>query len=331
MIGNNNYTLIEEKDMMMYKKILYTTMSALLLYAPFGGMYAHAQSDAPVIVGGSNNSVSGRDIDTSRGITLTVKKKQQNPFDENQSQAPQIKGVEFTISRVEGVNVLDDTVREKVMKEYSYDYIQENNMKISRVTSGVTDDKGIVTFEGLQPGLYILEQGNNTVPEVIMLPLVSVDGTSFEYDDIIVTKNIPRTTTPKIPPTERTTRPDSTPRTTPRVTMTPGIPPTMNQEIPDDPKDPRNDSTPQNSLGDDPVNTPNSQKGGSTPSSTPPAAPGIGGGGGTPLYPGGPIVDTGGAVAIAAGATILGTILVLLFSGSTGFAGLRLISRNAKE
>lgn len=328
MIGNNSYTLIEEKDM-MYKKILYTTMSALLLYAPFGSIYAHAQSDAPVIVGGSNNSVSGRDIDTSRGITLTVKKKQQNPFDENQSQAPQIKGVEFTISRVEGVNVLEDTVREKVMKEYSYDYIQENNMKISRVTSGVTDDKGIVTFEGLQPGLYILEQGNNTVPEVIMLPLVSVDGADFEYDDIIVTKNIPRTSTPEIPPTEKTTRPDSTPKTTSKTTITPGVPPTMNQEIPDDPQD---GSTPQVTPG----NTPVSRQGGGevpgdNPSSTPPAAPGIGGGGGTPLYPGGPIVDTGGAVAIAAGATILGTILVLLFSGSTGFAGLRLISRNAKE
>lgn len=313
----------------MYKKILYTTMSVLLISAPLGSTYAYAQSDAPVIVGGINKTVSGQDIDTTRGITLTVKKKPQNPFDENQSQAPQIQGVEFTVSRVEGVNVLDDAVREKVMKEYSYDYIKENNMKISRVASSTTNDKGIVVFEGLQPGLYILDQGNNTAPEVIMLPLVSVDGNSFEYDDIIVTKNLPRSTTPQTPPTERTTRPDSTPRTTPRVTMTPGIPPTMNQEIPDDPQD---ISTPQVTPG----NTPVSQQGGSVvpgdnPSSTPPAAPGIGGGGGTPLYPGGPIVDTGGAVAIAAGATILGTILVLLFSGSTGFAGLRLISRNAKE
>lgn len=318
---------------MMYKNIIYATMVSVLVMSPIVHGYAHAQPDAPVIVGGINNNVSGEDIDTSRDITLTVKKKSQNPFDENQSNAPQVEGVEFTLSRVEGVDVFDDEVRQKVMSEYSYTYIKEHNMDISRVTSVKTNDKGVATFAGLRPGLYVLSQGNDTVPEVIMLPLASVDGTTFEYDDVIVTKNIPKVTTSQTPPpTEETPIKDRTTRQhhTPQTIEESETPDTTNQEHPQENQGEKNTIvlTPQENTGENP-GAPNEN-----PSSTPPVALGVDNGGGSPLFPGGPIVNTGGAVAVAAGATgatILGVLLYLLFSGGTGFAGLRLISKNMRK
>lgn len=311
---------------MMYKNIIYATMISVLVMSPIGHSYAQAQSDSPVIVGGTNSNISGKDIDISRDITLTVKKKPQNPFDENQNNAPQVKGVEFTLSRVEGVDVLDDEVRQKVMSEYSYAYIQEHNMDISRVASVKTNDKGVATFAGLRPGLYVLSQGNDTVPEVIMLPLASVDGTTFEYDDIIVTKNIPKVTTDQTPPpTEKTPIKDTTTRQhhTPQTIEESETPDTTNQERPQENQGEKNTivPTPRYNTGEN-------------PSSTPPAAPGVDNDGGSPLFPGGPIVNTGGAVAVAAGATgatILGVLLYFLFSGGTGFAGLRLISKNMRK
>lgn len=301
-------------------------MISVLVMSPIGHSYAQAQSDSPVIVGGTNSNISGKDIDISRDITLTVKKKPQNPFDENQNNAPQVKGVEFTLSRVEGVDVLDDEVRQKVMSEYSYAYIQEHNMDMSRVAFVKTNDKGVATFTGLHPGLYVLSQGNDTVPEVIMLPLASVDGTTFEYDDIIVTKNIPKVTTSQTPPpTEETPIKDTTTRHTPHTIVESETPDTTQEH-------------PQGNQGEKDTIVPTSQDNpgapNENPSSTPPVVPGVDNGGGSPLFPGGPIVNTGGAVAVAAGATgatLLGVLLYFLFSGGTGFAGLRLISKNMRK
>lgn len=302
-------------------------MISVLVMSPIGYSYAQAQPDAPVIVGGTNNNVSGKNIDSSRDITLTVKKKPQNPFDENQSNAPQVEGVEFILSRVEGVDVFDDEVRQKVMSEYSYAYIQEHNMDVSHVASVKTNDKGIATFSNLHPGLYVLSQGDDTIPEVIMLPLASVDGTTFEYDDVIVTKNIPKVTTFQTPPpTEETPIKDTTTRQhhTPRTIAESETPDTTNQERPQENQGEKNTivPTPRDNTG-----IPNEET-----SSTTPVAPGVDNGGGRTLFPGGPIVNTGGAVAAGAtGVTILGVLLYSLFSGGTGFAGLRLISKNMRK
>ena len=134
---------------------------------------------------------------------------------------------------------------------------------MTHVQSGVTDEQGFVSFTGLKPGLYVLEQeGSTDKPDVIMLPMISGDGLHFEYDNLIVTKNFPET--PSTPPETPTSTPPSTPPKTPTST-----PPTKSTS-----------TTTETPTSTPPKTTPPSK-------TTPPKS-------GTPIYPGGPKVSTGG-------------------------------------
>lgn len=335
-------------------------IGAIASFSPVSTLVASAQQDNNhVIIGGveNKNDVSGADINISKPITLTVQKKGKNPFDENQNDAPQVSGVEFVISKVQGVNVLDDNVRKKVSQEYSYQYLIDHNMTIDKVETAITNDKGRAVFEDLKPGLYVLEQPGvkNAHPQVIMLPLVDAYGTSFTYDDVIVTKNTrdtpPVTTVTNPPKTVVTT----TPVTNTRVTETPSTPPvktsttvttypttitTPTTYVTTPPGQP-----PVTKTTDVPVEVVTS----STITSEIPVTqtqniPGkdttetqvVPGGnqhsGGTPLFPGGPVVDTGGmAIAAAAGGTLALVALAIALSGGTGFAGGVFVSRRKKK
>ena len=311
-------------------KFYAASLGCILSVSPALATYAIAQNTDNVITGGvdASGALSGSDINKNKPITLTVQKKGKNPFDDDQSNAPQVQGVSFTISKVKGVNVLDDTVRERVMKEYSYDYIVKNNMDINEIARDATDKKGRVQFTGLKPGLYVLSQPDNpnSKPQVVMLPLIDAYGTSFTYDDVIVAKN-----TPDTPATVTTT----TPIDNPPVTTTQPIPRTsVNTTVSTYPK---TIQTPATVITTPPGEAPKTltvpgENNTLTETQGVPAPGGTGGGGGFQLFPGGPVVDTGGAaIAAAAGGTLALVALAIVLSGGTGFAGGIFASRRKKN
>lgn len=260
----------------MTKKILSTSMIGLALAACSiaGGSFAMAQEGQVVTGAVEGGDVSGEKIESSHPISLTVKKTRHNPYDDSQSGISNASGVRFTLSKVKGVDVTNDSVRKKVVKNYSYQYIMENNLPITKVQDGKTDDKGFISFTGLKPGLYILDQeGEKDTPEVIMLPMVDSDGMSFHYDNLIVTKNFDNTPPP------------SSPHKTPSNNDGEKTPPQPSEEKtppqPSEEKTPPQDSTQST--------TPSSEVVAPPQDNTPPPSPNE-----TPLFPGGPIVNTGG-------------------------------------
>lgn len=304
---------------MKQKKIVSALMAGMVLsLTPLTSAIAQAQ-DHGVIVGNSQSMVTGDRIDATKPISLTVKKTGQNPYDDDQSSAPHISGVKFTLYKVDGVNVLDDKVRKKVMDTYSYKYIKDNNLPSTKIDEGKTDNKGFVSFTGLKPGLYILkEAGSTSDPQVIMLPMVDAQGLLFQYDNLIVAKHIVPDNTPPATPPPGKTPPETTPpgKQTPPANTPPVEVPPGDQATP--PATP-----PQNPPGNPPANPPENPPADTPPAQetkTPPAAtPGGNGGGGTPLYPGGPVVDTGGfSIPSANGENMSLMTMVLILSGILG-------------
>lgn len=330
---------------MKHKKIVSALMAGMVLsLTPLTSAIAQAQ-DHGVIVGNSQSMVTGDRIDATKPISLTVKKTGQNPYDDDQSSAPHIYGVKFTLYKVDGVNVLDDKVRKKVMDTYSYKYIKDNNLPSTKTDEGKTDDKGFVSFTGLKPGLYILkEAGSTSDPQVIMLPMVDAQGLLFQYDNLIVAKHIVTDNTPPAtPPPPGKTPPETTPpgKQTPPVNTPPVEVPPGDQVTP--PATPPQ-NPPGNPPGKPPVNPP-----GNPPADTPPAqetktplaaTPGGNGGGGTPLYPGGPVVDTGGfSIPSVNGENMSLMTMILILSGILGISvfsyrrlsGLARVNDNSSE
>ena len=117
---------------MKQRRLLATICAAgVISLSPMSSL-AHA--DDHVITGGNqNNVVQGSDIDTSRGITIKVVRKGQNPFDQDQSNAPQLQGVQYELSLVNGVDITDNNVRKEVEEKYSYEYITENNLSLIHI------------------------------------------------------------------------------------------------------------------------------------------------------------------------------------------------------
>lgn len=279
-----------------------------------GNTFAMAQEGQVVTGAVKGYDVSGEKIDLSHPISLTVKKTGQNPYDDSQSGNKNVSGVKFTLSKVKNVDVTNDSVRKKVMNNYSYQYITDNDLPVVKVQDGVTDNKGFVSFTDLKPGLYILQQiGEETTPEVIMLPMVDSDGLKFHYDNLIVTKNFKDTPTP----------PPSTPQT-------PNTP-----QIPDTPQTTSEQETPHKTSE---KNTPSEKIVQSTPSPIPPQdntpPPGSSK---TPLYPGGPKVETGGVgIPSLSGEgnmaiSTIATILAIIF-GVVGFGARRVfLARKSKK
>lgn len=327
-------------------KLYAASLGCILSVSPALATYAAAQNTEHVITGGvdASGSLSGSDINKNKPITLTVQKKGKNPFDDDQSNAPQVQGVTFTVSKVEGINVLDDTVRERVMKEYSYDYIVKNNMDINEIARNATDEKGRVQFTGLKPGLYVLSQPDNpnSKPQVVMLPLIDAYGTSFTYDDVIVSKNTPdtpatvTTTTPIDNPPVTTTQP--VPRTSVNTTVstyptTIQTPTTVITTPPGEAPQTLTTSVPVEVLTSTTLTKKVPGENNTlTETQGVPVPGGTGGGGDFQLFPGGPVVDTGGAaIAAAAGGTLALVALAIVLSGGTGFAGGIFASRRKKN
>ena len=192
-----------------------------------GSSFSAGLADAKVI-SGNDSRLTAEDVDTQRLMTLTVRKVQKNPYDEVPAgQKPAaIAGAEFTLSRVNGVDVATSAGR-KEAKEFTLEKARENGL--TQVAKDTTDKQGVAEFTDLKPGLYLLEESapngdydyHLSSPKLIIMPLGNVTGEEFDYENVIVTKpdnQVP----PDTPPTTSTTSTTTTTTTSTNTTPPPG-------------------------------------------------------------------------------------------------------------
>ncbi|MGV0432696.1 SpaA isopeptide-forming pilin-related protein [Corynebacterium sp. 20_84] len=204
-----------------------------------GSSFSAGLADAKVI-SGNDSRLAAEDVDTQRLMTLTVRKVQKNPYDEVPAgQKPAaIAGAEFTLSRVNGVDVTTSAGR-KEAKEFTLEKARENGL--TQVAKQTTDKQGVAEFTDLKPGLYLLEESapngdydyHLSSPKLIIMPLGNVTGEEFDYENVIVTKPDNQVPPPDTPPTTSTTSTTTTTTTSPNTPPPPGgNPPPTTTSVP---------------------------------------------------------------------------------------------------
>ena len=185
------------------------------------------------VVSGNDRDIPATSVDTSRPMSLVVKKVAANPFDDVQGgqKPPAVAGATFTLSRVGGIDVTTDEGRARA-KETTLE--RARAMGLTVIATSRTDEGGEVVFDDLAPGLYLLEETapdsdheyHVSRPQLIILPLGDVHGAKFTYDNVVVTKwdgdgDETPTSTPPPTPTSTPQTSTSTPRTSGRTTTAP--------------------------------------------------------------------------------------------------------------
>ena len=150
---------------------------------------------AAKVVSGNDRDIPAASVDTSRPLSLVVKKVATNPFDDVPAgqKPPAVAGATFTLSRVGGIDVTTDDGRARA-KDMTLDRARATGLTL--VATARTDEAGEAVFDDLAPGLYLLEESvpdsdheyHVSRPQLIILPLGGVDGTEFTYDNVVVTK-----------------------------------------------------------------------------------------------------------------------------------------------
>lgn len=150
---------------------------------------------AAMVVSGNDRDIPAESVDTSRPLSLVVKKVATNPFDDVLAgqKPPAVAGATFTLSRVNGIDVTTDEGRARA-KDMTLDGARAAGLK--QVATSRTDEAGEVVFGDLAPGLYLLEESapdsdheyHVSRPQLIILPLGDVHGNKFTYDNVVVTK-----------------------------------------------------------------------------------------------------------------------------------------------
>ena len=150
---------------------------------------------AAKVVSGNDRDIPAESVDTSRPLSLVVKKVATNPFDDVLAgqKPPAVTGATFTLSRVNGIDVTTDEGRARA-KDMTLDGARAAGLK--QVATSRTDEAGEVAFGDLAPGLYLLEESapdsdheyHVSRPQLIILPLGDVHGNKFTYDNVVVTK-----------------------------------------------------------------------------------------------------------------------------------------------
>ncbi|GAB3073171.1 hypothetical protein [Corynebacterium aquatimens] len=141
------------------------------------------------VISGNDSSLAPSSIDPTRTISLTVRKEAGNPYD--QATPPPVSDIEFTLSRVNGIDVTAVDGRNSAKNMTLADARMSG---LTFIASQRTDAAGSTTFASLTPGLYLLEETPSTSatlvsqPKLILLPLPTVSGTAFAYDNIVVAK-----------------------------------------------------------------------------------------------------------------------------------------------
>ena len=150
---------------------------------------------AAKVVSGNDRDIPAESVDTSRPLSLVVKKVATNPFDDVLAgqKPPAVAGATFTLSRVNGIDVTADDGRARA-KDMTLDRARVAGL--TQVATSRTDEAGEVVFGDLAPGLYLLEESapdsdheyHVSRPQLIILPLGDVYGNEFTYDNVVVTK-----------------------------------------------------------------------------------------------------------------------------------------------
>lgn len=198
------------------------------------------------VISGNDKNLSADSLDAARAQTLNIKKLPRNPHDDAIPGAKPFGGVEgltFRLSKVTGVDATTLLGREAA-KKYTVQRARHEGFSESREEA--TNAKGVVVFNDLGPGLYLIEEfapddehdWRLSRPQLVILPLGDVMGENYSYDNVLVTKpdpGTPPTTPPGTPPEEPGTPPE-----TPEKPGDPGTPPST----PGDPGDPDGPNTP---------------------------------------------------------------------------------------
>lgn len=183
------------------------------------------------VVSGNDNNIAADSVDTTRAISLLVRKRATNPYDDVPAgqKRPAIEGAIFVLSRVNDIDVTTEEGREGA-KNLTMEKVREKGLGV--VDKKTTNASGTVQFTGLSAGLYLLEEQapdddheyHVSSPQLIILPLGDVKGERFTYENVVVTKwdddgGLTPTTTPT--PTPGTSTPATTEPTTETTSTTP--------------------------------------------------------------------------------------------------------------
>ncbi len=205
------------------KRALVASVTAAVLCAP-----AIEASAAQRVITGNDSGLTAEAIDSQRLVRLEIRKAAPNYFDDVPAGAlppAPISGARFLLYKVEGIDV-KTTEGRNAAKSMTEKQARENGLTL--IGAKATDSAGKVVFEGLEPGLYLIEEEEPeggefdyrlSNPQLVILPLGSITGTSFEYDNVIVRKNGADT-----PPTEETPPPPTTTVPAPPTTETTPVP-----------------------------------------------------------------------------------------------------------
>ncbi|OEX93975.1 hypothetical protein A0K93_09565 [Corynebacterium sp. BCW_4722] len=187
------------------------------------------------VITGNDRNLSASDVDELRSNVLLVQKVAPNPNDDVPAgqKPPAVAGSLFTLSRVNGIDITTDPGRE-LAKSMQLDDVKSRGL--TKISTKATNDQGVVEFDGIESGLYLLEEAapdkeheyHLSSPKLLLLPLADVTGQGFTYDNVVVMKwdqdrGVPpwRTSTPPTtPPTATTTPGVTTERTTTNITET---------------------------------------------------------------------------------------------------------------
>ena len=193
-----------------------------------GPLLADAQTRP---VSGNDAGIAADSVDAGDELSLQVTKASGNPFDDQrEGELPpgRLAGVEFVLWRAVGVDVTTPQGRADAKRARSKEEFAA--LERERVASLVTDGDGVVTFRGLTPGLYFLEEiapdrDHNyhvSSPVWVVLPFGDASGHSFVSENVMVVKPSPTITPPPPTPPKVTVPGTSTVTTTyPRPSFPP--------------------------------------------------------------------------------------------------------------
>lgn len=201
------------------KNSLSTTSLAVAIAASVVFSAPFADADQRVISGNDKN-LSADSMDAARSQTLNINKLPRNAHDDPIPDAKPFGGVEglaFRLSKVNGVDATSELGREAAKK---YTVQRARHEGFTDIREEKTNAKGVVVFNDLGPGLYLIEEfapddaheWRLSSPQLVILPLGDVMGENFIYDNVLVTKpdrGTPPTTSPGTPPVEPETPIDS--------------------------------------------------------------------------------------------------------------------------
>lgn len=158
-----------------------------------------ALADHRVVTGGRMvNGTTANSIEGNFRVSLKLKKTPSNPYDavpEGELPPGPISGVTFTLDQVNGIRV-DSEPDYSAAKEFTLERAHDTGLV--RIATGETDALGELVFENLEPGLYLVTEVlavadqyalKTSSPFLVILPLVTPEGTGFQQDNVVVVKD----------------------------------------------------------------------------------------------------------------------------------------------